>query len=146
MRINWGQGILIFFICYISLLVFTVIKSRTIDHSLVADNYYQYDINYQKKFDAVTNRKYLKEDLQIYKDRDSKTLVLDFGKEKVNVSGQLTFYRANDQSKDLVNDFTLNDENSYTYSLGDLQNGRWKVKVEWSDKDRNYYKDQNIYL
>ena len=146
MRINWGQGILIFFICYISLLVFTVIKSRTIDHSLVADNYYQYDINYQKKFDAVSNRKYLKEDLQIYKDRDSKTLVLDFGKEKVNVSGQLTFYRANDQSKDLVNDFTLNDENSYTYSLGALQNGRWKVKVEWSDKDRNYYKDQNIYL
>lgn len=146
MKLNWGHYILIFFICYISLLIYTVIKSRSIDHSLVADNYYQYDINYQKQFDAVTNRKYLKEDLQIYQDNENQTLILDFGEEKVNLSGQLSLYRADDQSKDIIIDFTLIEQNTYSYPLINLHSGRWKVKVEWSDKNRKYYKDQSIYL
>ena len=146
MKINWGYAILIFFICYISLLIFTVMKSLTIDHSLVADDYYQHDITYQKKYDAISNRKFLKSDLDIRYNTGEKELNLDFGKEDVSVTGKVVFYRASSKRDDFGDEFRLINDRLYKLKTNQLRPGKWKVKVEWRDEEREYYKEEEIYI
>ncbi len=146
MKIHWGNAILIFFICYISLLVFTVIKSRSVDHSLVAENYYQHDITYQKKYDAITNRNFLSSDLIINYDVTHKELRLLFGDQKVSVKGIITFYRASSKKDDFASEFVVKDNVTYSQKIPQLKPGKWQIKVQWNDGTRDYYKEEDIYI
>ena len=146
MKVNWGYAILIFFIFYISLLVLAVFKSLTVDHSLVAENYYQHDITYQKKYDAITNRKLLRSDLDISYNSPNKELLLSFGSENVDVEGTIVFYRASSKRDDFTEEFVLQNNNKYVLETDRLRTGRWTVKVEWKDQSRTYYKEEDIYI
>jgi nitrogen fixation protein FixH len=146
MKINWGQAILIFFVFYISLLVFAVFKSRTIDHSLVVKNYYDHDIAYQQRFDEVTNRKLLKDDLKITEELAQKTISLFFGPDANKITGEATFYRPSDPRDDISFEFKVDGPEAFKISTEKLKSGRWIVKVNWKDGLRSYYKEQDIYI
>lgn len=146
MKVNWGYAVLIFFIFYISLLVLAVFKSLSVDHSLVADNYYQHDITYQKKYDAIANRKLLRSDLNISYNSHNKELLLSFGSENVDVKGTIVFYRASSKRDDFTEEFVLQNNNQYVLETHRLKTGRWTVKVEWKDQSRTYYKEEDIYI
>jgi len=145
MKLNWGNALLLFFILYIGLLVRIVIKSFQVDHSLVVNNYYEHDIRYQDKLDKISNRSLLTQDLRIKLNPTSNTLSLDFGSLPATQEAIVELYRASDQAADftrVVRDFKA----QTLIQLGDLQPGRWKVKVEWKDLKRTYYKEKNIYI
>ena len=54
---NWGTGIAIFYGTFMVIMITFVIKSRSVDHSLVMDNYYEEDINYQSHMDKLAPEK-----------------------------------------------------------------------------------------
>jgi hypothetical protein len=145
MKINWGTALLIFFILYIGNLVRVVIKSRTIDHSLVVENYYDHDINYQEKVDKINNRNLLAEDLDINYDQQDKVLKLAFGSDSHVTKANLEMYRASDKRSDFSKTIEAGVEET-EISLPDLKKGKWKIKVEWSDNDRTYLKEKDIYI
>jgi hypothetical protein len=145
MKINWGTALVIFFILYIGNLARVVIKSRTIDHTLVVDNYYDHDIKYQEKVDKINNRNLLAEDLNIDYKQQEKVLRLNFGEESAVTKASLQMYRASDKNADFVKSIETGVTET-NINLPDLSVGKWKVKVEWSDKDRSYLKEKDIYI
>ncbi|MEE9371739.1 MAG: FixH family protein [Saprospiraceae bacterium] len=146
MKLNWGQSILLFFICYVSFLIFTVFKSRTIDHSLVVENYYDHDITYQKKYDAISNRGLLKQDLIISHLKKEQSVILDFGSHSKNIEGVVTFYRPSDERYDKEESFSLTNRQSIAVTTKGLRKGKWILKINWKDKLRDYYKEKEIYV
>lgn len=145
MKINWGTALLIFFILYIGNLVRVVIKSRTIDHTLVVDNYYDHDIKYQERVDKINNRNLLTEDLEINYSQEEKVLRLAFGKDMKVRKANLQMYRASDKSADFTRAIEAGVAETEV-SLPDLKKGKWKIKVEWSDEHRTYIKEKDIYI
>lgn len=52
MNLNFGHGILAFYVAFASLLAYQVYKTTTYDHSLVADDYYELDLSHQATLEA----------------------------------------------------------------------------------------------
>ena len=70
MRINWGTGIVLAFIAFISFIMYFVIQMNTddrADHELVTTDYYKKELAYQQEIDAEQNAAVLKAQLQITK-------------------------------------------------------------------------------
>lgn len=147
-KIGWGKGIVIFFILYISYLVVTVIKSTQVHHSLVVDDYYQHDIDYQKMYvDPAENRNALTSDLKVNVNYEEQFVILEFGPIQRPLQGEILFYRPSDQALDVKKNFTVSaDEDHVNISTEALMGGRWTVKVRWEDNDMSYYKEEDILI
>lgn len=146
MKLHWGNALLLFFIVYVGGLIFVVFKSTTIDHTLVVDNYYEHDIKYQEKYDKISNRKLLDKDLMIKYNPADALINFDFSGTEMVQSAKVEMYRASNKFSDFQQPLHVNTEKSSTLQVDNLNPGKWKVKVEWSDADRSYYKEQDIYI
>ncbi len=146
--ITWPRALFAFFIFYIGLLAFVLIKSRSVDHSLVVDNYYQDDIDYNDKYYiASVNRNMLNRDLQITVDEEASKIVFKFDEAGNAINGKVVFYRPSDKNQDVSVEFAANiDSYVWEYSYVDLKSGKWVVKVRWVVGDTEYYKEEMIYI
>lgn len=145
-KFHWGHGIIVFFIFYIGFLLTAVVKSRGIDHSLVAKDYYAQDIAYDQQYQKINNRNSLKQDLKIEYQANNHNIVLDFGNESKNLDGKIAFYRPSDISQDYTEKFLVETGGVIQFSSQLMQQGRWIVKVEWTDQEKTYYKEEVIFI
>ena len=142
---NWGTGIAIFYGTFMVIMITFVIKSRSVDHSLVMDNYYEEDINYQSHMDKLANSKALKTDLKISKDSD-KYLKFEFPEMAQEIKGEVWFYKPDDNSKDFKVQVQPDANGLFVVNGSDLAPGRWKLKVEWESAGRGYFKEHELVL
>lgn len=148
MKISWAHGLIIFFILYIGYLVGTVIKSSTVVHNLVVEDYYAHDIAYQKWYvDAAENRELLHKDLSIEVDSYSHQIQFKFGVNSQQLIGKVHFYRPSDKRLDQHHDFNLSaNETDFGLATHSLHPGRWIIKIRWNDGVRDYYKEESIII
>lgn len=144
MKLNWGTSIAIFYITFAAAMVGMVIKSTSFDHSLVVDDYYAQDLNYQQQYNKLANAKALATDLTIGKVGNSVQLL--FPKEIQVPSGEILFYRANDKSKDFKVAIAADSYGLQTIPTAQLTPGRWTVKVDWQGNGKDFYKEQVVIL
>ena len=72
MKFNWGTGIVIAFICFISFILYFVINmsfSPKYDQDLVVEDYYGETLTYQNDINKLENSEKLKENIT-YKKRN----------------------------------------------------------------------------
>jgi len=144
---NWGKAILLFFLCYVPFLVFVVIQSRQVDHSLVMDDYYAHDLAYQEHYDQVYNRGMLKDDLEILNPSSEDAITLDFGEHVGDIQATVYFYNARDKSLDHQEDVSVPQSECCTsVSTIDKPRGLWTAEVRWIENDVKFYKKEKIYL
>ena len=58
MKINWGTGIVLAFVAFISFIMYFVVQMNMedrADHELVTKDYYKKELAYQKEIDAEKN-------------------------------------------------------------------------------------------
>jgi hypothetical protein len=144
---NWGTGIFLFYAIFAGVLFYSVYRSTQYDHSLVVDNYYDYDLSYQKHYDRLENTASLAEPLAMQWDSDSKKLNLAFPSViTAPISGELKFYRPDDKSLDWALPIGVDDTNAMEVDLRSLPVGRWKVQVNWEAADKPYFSERIIDL
>ena len=145
-KFNFGTAIYTFLILFVCLLIFVVFKSRSIDHSLVIDDYYDKDIHYQEQFDKVSNTNKLGlENRLMLKTDDPKYLVFEIEDKTVKPTGNISFYRPSDKSLDFNKSLSFNETGKCTIDRSLLSSGKWKVKVDWKANDVDYYNEYEIY-
>jgi len=141
MKFNWGHGITLFYIIFVGTLATVLIKSFGVDHSLVVDDYYAKDIAYQSQYDKAQNN--LNSDqLQMKYNQESGQVEIVF-KDQAAASGTIQFYRPSNKSLDFEVDIT---ENTINVPVRHLPVGKWKVKVDWTVADKDYYKEESFYF
>lgn len=136
---NWGHGLTIFILLFIATLVFVVIKSFSVDRTLVLDDYYAQDLAYQQYYDK-TKGQLAKNNLVV--DKQSDKVVIKFT-DASQPSGQIQFYRPSDKSKDFVVDIT---SNTMLIPTTQLSAGKWVLKIDWSQGGSTYYREENLLL
>jgi hypothetical protein len=136
---NWGQGITVFYIVFVGVVVTALVASFSVDHTLVVDDYYAKDIAYQSQYEKIQND--INSDKVIIK-QDQDNIIINFP--DVNaISGTIQFYRASDKSKDFTHQITSVSE---VISIKGKAAGKWKMKIDWMEGNKAFYKEEVIIL
>ncbi|WP_323788030.1 FixH family protein [Psychroserpens sp.] len=148
MKLNWGTGIVLAFIGFISFIMFFIIRMNTdnkYDHDLVTENYYKAELEYQNDIDKEKNSKNLESDIT-WK-RSANGLVLSFPKDLqvADIEGKVFLYRPSNKQVDFESSISLSDHNLLIPD-NRLLDGRWNIKVDWKYKGESYlYKKEIVY-
>ncbi|HHH52947.1 MAG TPA: hypothetical protein ENK91_04760, partial [Bacteroidetes bacterium] len=77
-RFHWGWAIAVFYTSFVAVMVYFVIYSKSVDHSLVRDNYYDYDVGYEKLIgQKKRNSASLKNPVKIAYNSQEKNVVIE---------------------------------------------------------------------
>ncbi|MCB0704947.1 MAG: FixH family protein [Saprospiraceae bacterium] len=146
MKFNWGTGIFLFYSLFAGMLVFQVIKSTQYDHSLVVDEYYKEDLAYQAKYDRIQNSMNLPEPLRIEYDQEKELVLLFFPYPGEGITGEVLFYRPSTMDLDIQFGLQVDADGKMLIPTKLLTSGRWKVEVNWTFQDTQYYDEKAVDL
>ncbi len=147
MKLNWATGLIIFFIIFVSFLGFILYKSKQYDHSLVMNNYYDEDIKYQQHYDKVKNTADLDSKAKAEFSKEAGTISVTFpGDSTAPASGTILLYNPVSAASDKSYSFVSASDMTYTIPTTGLKAGRWKVKIDWTQNNKAYYQEEEIYI
>ncbi len=148
MKINWGTGIviaIITFMTFILVMVFMMSTNKKFDHDLVTPDYYQKELAYQEEIDAEKNANALT--TRITAKHTPKGILLTFPEEMYNtkVKGTVFLYRPSNKKLDFNLPLVLSNA-QMLIPENRLLDGRWNITVSWELNGKKYlFKDKIFY-
>ncbi len=140
MKINWGTGIVLAFIGFISFIMYFVISMNVddkYDHDLVTEEYYQEELAYQESIEKIKNSKSLTDNIN-WK-RTEKGLEMTFPKNLFpeEITGNVFLYRPSNKQLDFETEISLSNHHLLIPDKR-LLDGRWNIKIDWQYKGKTY--------
>jgi len=149
MKINWGTGVVIAFVLFISFILFFVIKASTqkkYDYDLVSEEYYKDELNYQVDIDKLNNFKQLNIEITTTKTNDGIEIAFPENYITESINGKVSLYRPSNQSLDFDIPFVLSKRTTLLIPDNKLVGGRWDIKISWSENNKEFlYKKEFVY-
>ena len=148
MKINWGTGIVLAFIFFISFIMYFVISmtvNKKYEHDLVVENYYSQELEFEKDMNKEKNAQTLKEDITWKRVPDC--IIITFPKEldPLKITLKVFLYRPSNKQLDFESAISLSDRNLLIPDKS-LLGGRWNIKVDWQYNGNLYlYKRDIVY-
>lgn len=145
MKINWGTGIVLAFIAFISFILYFVVRMNmdsNANHDLVTEDYYKDALNHQTELNAELNaNKYEKIKLE----KTAEGLLLHFPK-NINfekAEGTVSLYRPSNKQLDFDLPVSLSNTNLLIPDKR-LLDGRWDIKIIWTYEGQDYLQKEKI--
>ena len=149
MKINWGTGLVIGMLAFISFIMYfvvTMMTSKDFDHDLVVEDYYKEELHYQDDIDAERNALALKDKLKFNRNGNSFFLTFPLDMKLSELKGSLSMYRPSNKLLDFK--IPLEDLQNHELEIpkDKLVDGRWNVIVSWNYLGKEYlYKEEIVY-
>lgn len=140
MKFNWGTGIVVAIIAFISFIMYmvtTMVTDHKYNHDLVTDRYYQKELKYQENIDAERNVKALEKSISIDIKENGLEVAFPENFEANFIKGTVFLYRPSDKTLDgefpiVLKNHKLNIPEKY------LVEGRWNITVDFTYKGTPY--------
>lgn len=144
-KISWGTGIVIAIIIFVVFTLATTIYLMNQKVDLVTEDYYKKGLEYQKQIDSEERTNQYSDQISIQS--DGQFVLIDFPEsiQSNQVSGEILFYRPSDSELDVKIPISLSNQKQ-VIPVSSLKKGFWRIKLNWSYKDKNYYKESVINL
>ncbi|MBX2939437.1 MAG: FixH family protein [Ferruginibacter sp.] len=142
---NWGNRIVVVFALFVSGIVFMVVKASKQNQELVTTNYYEKELVYQKKIDAMKNLSMLNDSIVVSQTTDALLLQLPAAMKNKNVEAFVHLYCPFNESND-QHLKTSTYEGIISIPLSNKTPGNYIVKTDWSDGTNMYYSENKILL
>lgn len=147
MKINWGTGIVIAFILFMSFILFFVVKVQSnskYDNELVTEEYYKKEATVQNDIEKQQNALELVDKITFNKTDEG--ILISFPKDfnPINIKGNVSLYRPSDQKLDFEMPISI----SSPYLLipkNSLVGGLWDITIDWSYNSKDYMNKETIY-
>ena len=140
MKINWGTGIVLAFIGFISFILFFVIRMNMDDranHDLVSEEYYKKELAFQKDIDAEKLANALTFQMQIKRAEEGLHILFPEDMDPSKISGTVSLYRPSNKHLDF--DLPVSLSNSHLLIPDKrLLDGRWDISIRWSYEGKDY--------
>ncbi|MBA6313465.1 FixH family protein [Cellulophaga baltica] len=146
MKINWGTGVVIAFVCFISFILFFVIRMNMDDkanHDLVTEEYYQEEIGYQKEIDAVKNANHNSKKISLQKTAEGLEISFPENLNNKEIKGTVSLYRPSNKHLDFDFPISLSDSHLLVPDKRLLE-GRWDIKISWKYQNEEYLHKEKI--
>lgn len=145
-KIHWGYAIAGFFVLFILFLAFNLIFSSMQKSELVSGDYYQKGVAYQQQIDKEERTKKLPQQIKISQDNESLVLLFPSLNQSAEIGGEILFYRPSNNNLDKKIQIKVNEENKQIIDTKNFIKGLWKLKINWSEDNIEYYYEETINL
>lgn len=113
------------------------------DVSLVSKQYYQEEVRFQEQIDRMENASALLHRPLVT--LNGRTLILSLRQHEEVTSGKMVLFRPSDARLDRV--FELEARNDpQSFALDGMASGMYRVKLEWTMNNREYYQEHIIHI
>ena len=145
---RWPAGLAIFYISFMLITIAVLIFSTFHRVDLVAEDYYEREINYQEHIERIQRADSLSAPVNWLYDRLKKSLIVRFPPELEarEIKGHFLFFRPSDASLDQVFPIKLSEENSQTLNTAPLLPGLWRLKILWELNSKEYFTEGIIVI
>ena len=146
LKFNWGTGIVIFIGLFMTFMITLVYKCAEQTVDLVSADYYDKEIQFQKQINRINNSAALKS--QIVVTAENGTVNVQFPElfKGIKLLGNITFFKPDNAAHDFEIPINLDGELLQSIPSTKLASGRWNVKVNYNDGDKEYYAEEKINL
>jgi len=146
MKFNWGTGIVLALVGFISFIMYFIISmniDKKYDHDLVDEDYYQLELEFQNDIDKLNNARALENNLSWKKTDEGIIIVFPEDLDIKNITGKVFLYRPSNKHLDFETQISLS---NYNLLIPDkrLLDGRWNIKVYWQYKKTSYLFSKEI--
>jgi FixH len=141
---NWGNRLLITFIVFGLWIFYLVYRSVNTNFELVEKDYYKNELAYQQVIDGSHRAYTLQTPVQLKQLEKNIILQLPDEMKNNNVTGEILFYCAYDETKDKKFRLKVNEEGTMIFQLGIIAPGNYTVKINWSYDGKDYYTEKKL--
>lgn len=148
MKINWGGGIIIAIVLFMSFILYFVIKVQVnpkYDNELVIEEYYKHDARFGEEMERVRNAKDLAQKPIMVKTVAGITIVFPAAFAPNKIEGMVSLYRPSNKKLDFEIPISLSNP-SLLIPKSDLVGGRWDINMEWQYDGKQYLTKDTFYI
>ncbi|NQU53942.1 MAG: FixH family protein [Bacteroidetes bacterium] len=143
MKLNWGTGIFIFLILFVTAAVAFVIFTMQHDVNLVHKDYYEKGVDYSEQMKVEARSAVFQNAFNISEKDDLLVVNIDETLAAKIDSGRVLLYRPSDSKQDIS--FPVESKtNNITFSKEDLIHGRYILKFFWYSEGLKYEVDRPV--
>jgi hypothetical protein len=145
MRFNWGTGIVVAMIVFMSFIVTLVVIMSGSGDGLEESGYYEKGNRHDEKLEAMQNAANLGAVLEIKWLSAARSVSIDFGTGNAPDSGSVLLKRPSDLRLDF-NQSLRSGIDSQVVSWEGRQSGLWNVECSWHQQGKRYFKAQQLLI
>jgi len=147
MKINWGTGIVITFVLFMTFILYFVFKVQSdskYDNELVTEDYYQKELLVQGNIEKQRSANKLEHQLSFKKTKEGILVIFPKEFDYKSISGKVSLYRPSSQKLDFEIPISLSSSNLLIPN-SNLISGLWDITVDWSFNNTNYLNKETMY-
>jgi hypothetical protein len=142
---NWGNKLLLVFLCFALLMGALVYKCMHQTFELVSKDYYKDELRYQDKIDGINNANKIG-NVVIKANGDKVSIQLPKEVQGLALTGEALFYCPNNSLNDRKIPLQVNDEGLMLIEKSKVAKANYQVKLNWQMGNDKYYTEQNLVL
>lgn len=145
---SWPLGIIFVYGIFVIGLIAAVFLSVDNNVQLVTNNYYEKTLTYQSQIDRIKNTQALTQqpDISFSKEKTEMILTMPLLSKGHSYSGTIRFFRPSNSSLDQNFILKCNTQGIQHISLSTVASGMWKIQLQWSDGQKEYYLEKAIVI
>jgi hypothetical protein len=137
MKLNWGNGLIIFFVIFFIWVFSFVFFAMRQNIDLMSDDYYQKGADYTDQININKRSVAFQDSVQIIKSANQVQIILSKGLVASGDSVQVYFFRSSDKTKDLRFGFKSADS-PFVVNSKQLIKGRYQLYLSWSVRSQKF--------
>lgn len=143
---SWGIKIAVLYIGFIGMILFFVIRAMSENVDLVTEDYYQKELQFEQQITKGNAAQTLGASPTVAISGDNIEVVFPDTLMQAPISGQVTFYRPSDSSKDFVVKLNPDTNGKQMIPLSQFITGLYQVKFNWNSSSTDYYHEEALYI
>jgi|WetSurMetagenome_2_1015567.scaffolds.fasta_scaffold295999_2 nitrogen fixation protein FixH len=142
----WPIGIVAFFVLFISTTAGLIVFVSSQREDLVAPDYYEQEVRYQRQMERRDRTKALAGDIRVDHDDALRQLVITLPAEHAqrHPEGRIDLYRPSSAGLDRHVKLEVGPQGTQTLDAQALRPGLWKVRIQWTVGGQEFYADQSV--
>ena len=141
---NWGNKLLLVFVCFAGLISYMVYRCVLTPVNLVTSEYYKDELSYQDVIDATKNANALSTKASVVQVVSNITIQLPEEMKEHAVKGSVLFYCPSNIANDRHMDLSVDDQARQEIDIKKFAHGAYTVKIEWNDNEKHYYAERAL--
>lgn len=148
MKLNFGHGILLLLLLFMSGILLLVYKSGQQRIDLVYQNYYEEELKYEHQIEKERKSVTLNKEVTINYDPVEGFINIQFPSsfDHSQITGNVLLYKPDDASLDYSVNVTPGENNLQRIPTNTMVKGWWKIKINWEYEAAGYYKEDKIFV
>jgi hypothetical protein len=141
LKMNWGVKITLLYSGFVALIVFMVVLSMKQKVDLVSKDYYEQELQFQKKIDLKAHTNGLTEQLSWRVESNKMSMQFPQQLRGKSLSGEILFFCPSDAKMDQKMMIQPDTATSRVIDISALKGALYKVQVTWKADSEQFYNE-----